>query len=59
MTTYVLRRLFLAIPVLIGVSFLVFWSIRWVPGDPAIAIAGELATPELIAKVREDNRNCR
>jgi len=54
MTTYVLRRLFLAIPVLIGVSFLVFWSIRWVPGDPAIAIAGELATPELIAKVRED-----
>lgn len=54
MTTYVLRRLLLAIPVLIGVSFLVFWSIRWVPGDPAIAIAGELATPELIAKVRED-----
>lgn len=42
------------IPVLIGVSFLVFWSIRWVPGDPAVALAGELATPELIAKVREE-----
>jgi peptide/nickel transport system permease protein len=54
MTTYIIRRLLLAIPVLIGVSFLVFWSIRWVPGDPAVAIAGELATPELIAKVRED-----
>jgi ABC-type dipeptide/oligopeptide/nickel transport system permease component len=54
MTTYILRRLLLAIPVLIGVSFLVFWSIRMIPGDPAVAIAGELATPELIAKVRED-----
>jgi peptide/nickel transport system permease protein len=54
MTTYILRRLLLAIPVLIGVSFLVFWSIRLIPGDPAVAIAGELATPELIAKVRED-----
>jgi peptide/nickel transport system permease protein len=54
MATYILRRLLLAIPVLIGVSFLVFWSIRWVPGDPAVAIAGELATPALIAKVRED-----
>lgn len=54
MTTYILRRLLLAIPVLLGVSFLVFWSIRWVPGDPAIAIAGELATPELVAQVREE-----
>lgn len=54
MTTYILRRFLWAIPVLIGASFLVFWSIRWVPGDPAIAIAGELATPELVAKVRAD-----
>jgi ABC-type dipeptide/oligopeptide/nickel transport system permease component len=54
MVSYVIRRLLLTIPVMVGVSFLVFWSIRWVPGDPAIAIAGELATPELIAKVRED-----
>lgn len=54
MTTYILRRLVWAIPVLIGASFLVFWSIRWVPGDPAIAIAGELATPELVEKVRAD-----
>ncbi len=54
MATYILRRLLLAIPVMIGVSFLVFWSIRWVPGDPAIAIAGELASPELVAQVRAD-----
>lgn len=54
MTTYILRRLAWTIPVILGASFLVFWSIRWVPGDPAIAIAGELATPELVARVRED-----
>jgi len=54
MLTYIARRLLLAIPVLLGASFLVFTSIRWIPGDPAIAMAGELATPEFIAKVRSD-----
>jgi peptide/nickel transport system permease protein len=54
MTQYIIRRLLLAIPTLIGVSFLVFLSLRLVPGDPAIALAGELATPALIAQVRED-----
>lgn len=53
MTKFIVRRLLLAIPTLIGVSFLVFWSIRLVPGDPATAIAGELATPEFVAQVRE------
>lgn len=54
MTTYIIRRLLLAIPVLLGVSFLVFASVRLVPGDPAMAIAGELATPELVAQVRQE-----
>jgi ABC-type dipeptide/oligopeptide/nickel transport system permease component len=54
MTLYILRRLILAIPTLIGVTFLVFLSLRLVPGDPAIAIAGELATPELVEQVRRD-----
>jgi peptide/nickel transport system permease protein len=54
MTTYILRRLLWAVPVLLGASFLVFSSIRWVPGDPAIALAGELATPEFVARVRAD-----
>jgi peptide/nickel transport system permease protein len=53
MTNYIIRRLLLAIPVLLGASFIVFWSIRWVRGDPARAIAGELATPAMIAQVRE------
>jgi peptide/nickel transport system permease protein len=54
MIQYIIRRLFLAIPVLLGVSFFVFSSIRWVPGDPAVAIAGELASPALIERVREE-----
>jgi peptide/nickel transport system permease protein len=53
MISYIIRRLLFAVPVLLGVSFFVFWSIRWVPGDPAIALAGELASPQLIARVRE------
>jgi peptide/nickel transport system permease protein len=54
MTQYIVRRLLMAIPTMIGVSFIVFLSLRLVPGDPAIALAGELATPELIEKVRQD-----
>ncbi len=53
MASYIARRLLLALPTLIGVSFIVFLSIRLVPGDPAIALAGELATEEYIASVRE------
>jgi len=54
MVNYIIRRLLLAIPVLLGASFLVFISIRFIPGDPAVAIAGELATPAYIAQVRQD-----
>lgn len=54
MTQYIIRRLLMAIPILIGVSFIVFASVRLVRGDPAIAMAGELATPEFIAQVREN-----
>ncbi len=51
---YILRRLLLAIPVLIGVSILVFAIIRLIPGDPARAIAGVQASPEFIEQVRRD-----
>lgn len=54
MTNFIIRRLLLATPTLLGVSFLIFWSIRLVPGDPAVALAGETATPELIAQVRQN-----
>lgn len=50
---YILRRLVLTIPVLIGVSILVFAMVRLIPGDPALAIAGPHATEQFIAQVRE------
>ncbi len=54
MTKFIIRRLLLAIPTLLGVSFLVFASIRLVPGGPAVALAGELATPEMIEQINRE-----
>jgi peptide/nickel transport system permease protein len=54
MITYILRRLLFMIPVMLGVSFIVFASIRWVPGGPAVAIAGELATPAMIERMERE-----
>ncbi len=54
MWQYVVRRLLLAIPTLIGVSLLVFSMVRLVPGCPALAIAGVHATPEFIERTREE-----
>ena len=53
MTSYVLRRLLVAPLLLRAVSFIVFFLIRLVPGDPAEAMAGEKASPEMLAKLRE------
>jgi ABC-type dipeptide/oligopeptide/nickel transport system permease component len=49
MSRYLLRRLLLTIPVLIGVATLVFALIHFIPGDPAQAMLGEGATPEDVA----------
>ncbi|EEG77273.1 ABC transporter permease [Dethiobacter alkaliphilus] len=54
MSSYILRRLFLAIPVLLGVSILVFSIVRLVPGEPARAMAGPNATPQFIAQIAEE-----
>src|SRR5213592_4510876 len=52
MLRYVVRRLLLLVPILLGVSILVFLWIRALPGSPAQALLGERATPEAIAQVR-------
>ncbi len=54
MLGYIFKRLMLAIPVLVGVSILVFAIIRFIPGDPARAIAGVHATPQHIEQVRRE-----
>ena len=48
MIKYVLKRLLLMIPVLLGVSFIVYGIMSFTPGDPASAILGTSATKEQI-----------
>jgi peptide/nickel transport system permease protein len=49
---YAIRRTLTVIPVLLGVSLLVFSFIHIIPGDPALTMLGERATPERVAEVR-------
>jgi peptide/nickel transport system permease protein len=53
MRTYILRRLVHTIPVLLGVATVVFLALRLIPGDPAIALAGEKASAQEIERMRE------
>ncbi len=51
---YILKRLLMMIPVLFGVAFVIFTMLYFTPGDPAVQILGEGATPEAIAALREE-----
>ena len=51
---YILHRLLLLIPVIIGVSFLVFFIVKLAPGNPAEMIAGPEADMETIQRIEED-----
>lgn len=48
---YLARRLLQIVPVLVGISIVVFLLVRLIPGDPARAMLGTRATPELIARL--------
>jgi peptide/nickel transport system permease protein len=50
---YAGRRLALAVPLLLGMSVLVFGLMRVVPGDPAVVVLGYKATPESVRALRE------
>ena len=52
MITYFLRRLLGLIPVLFGISLLVFAFVRAIPGDPAIVLLGERANEASLARIR-------
>lgn len=54
MLRFVVRRLLLLIPILIGLSILIFLFLRALPGSPAIALLGERATPETIAAIENE-----
>ena len=53
MLRFAVRRLLLLVPILIGLSLLVFIWIRALPGSPAESLLGERATDESIAQVRQ------
>jgi peptide/nickel transport system permease protein len=50
---FIVRRLLFLLFILFGVSLLVFISVRLIPGDPAQVMLGERATPEALARLRE------
>lgn len=54
MHKYILRRLLLLIPVILGVTFIVFSIMYLTPGDPAQIILGESAPPEKVEQLREE-----
>ena len=53
MIRYAAVRLLQIIPVLFGISIIVFLLVRLIPGDPAIAVLGSRATPELVQRVHD------
>ena len=53
MLHYIGKRILHLIPVLLGMSFIVFLIIRAIPGDPAQVILGQQATAEAIAALRQ------
>ena len=52
MSQYILKRFLTIVPVLVGISIIVFGFIHLIPGDPAVTMLGERATPERVKEVR-------
>jgi peptide/nickel transport system permease protein len=53
MSRYLIRRTLESIPVILGVSILVFMLLRLIPGDPAVAMLGERASQANVEAIRE------
>lgn len=54
MIKYFTRRFIILIPTLLGVTFITFLLIKSIPGDPALGLVGERASPETIAAIRKE-----
>jgi len=52
MGRYAIKRFLTIVPVLLGISVIVFGFIHLIPGDPAVTMLGERATPERVQEVR-------
>ncbi|MEM9137378.1 MAG: ABC transporter permease, partial [Cyanobacteria bacterium P01_F01_bin.42] len=53
MSRYILQRLLQTLPVLLGISLLVFAFLHLIPGDPAVTMLGDRATPEQVEALRD------
>ena len=53
MGLYIAKRLLLAVPVLLGLTVIIFLIMAMIPGDPALAILGSYATPENVARINK------
>jgi ABC-type dipeptide/oligopeptide/nickel transport system permease component len=54
MALYILKRLLLFIPTLLGITLITFILMQSLPGDPALGMAGERASPETLARIRAE-----
>lgn len=55
MTGYVVRRILMVVPVLVGVTLITFFAMRVIPGNVAAVQLGEYATPEAIEAFEEEH----
>ena len=54
MLRYIFKRLLMMIPVILGITFIIFAIMSFTPGDPARLILGEDAPPEDVAELRNE-----
>lgn len=53
MVKYIIKRLLSLLPILLGITLLVFTFLHLIPGDPAVVLLGERATPEQVEALRQ------
>lgn len=54
MGLYILRRLLLLVPLILGITLCAFLLLRSIPGDPALSLVGERADPAVIDEIRKE-----
>jgi ABC-type dipeptide/oligopeptide/nickel transport system permease component len=54
MALYILKRILLFIPTLLGITLITFILMQYIPGDPVTAMVGERASPETIERIRTE-----
>ncbi len=53
MFSYTAKRIVLLLPLLFGITVVVFGLMQIIPGDPAVVLLGQDATPEAVAEMRQ------